>query len=147
MRIQTIWIRWNITFMIFQRCRHEIIFPNWSSAHPRWWYFQKRRIRRREKSQKHIFQKARDPTAISSIQLIRDCSKSPFWYFGLCELLKDWRIRMAENFDWEKVCVSKFCTVCADFVNYEKKGQETGYFVFFVILLSECSVKAPWLLK
>ena len=33
---------------------------------------------------------------------------------------------MAENFDWEKVCVSKFCTVCADFVNYEKAGQETG---------------------
>ena len=33
---------------------------------------------------------------------------------------------MAETFDWEKVCVSKFCTVCADFVNYEKTGQETG---------------------
>ena len=57
MRIQTIWIRQNRTFMIFQRCRHEIIFPNWSSAHPRWWYFQKRRIRRREKSQNTSFRR------------------------------------------------------------------------------------------
>ena len=53
---------------------------------------------------------------------------------------------MAENFDWEKVCVSKFCTVCADFVNYEKKGQETGCFVFChfivgIICVSTVTVK------
>ena len=42
---------------------------------------------------------------------------------------------MAENFDWEKVCVSKFCTVCADFVNYEKTGQETGSTLFWGVLL------------
>ena len=44
---------------------------------------------------------------------------------------------MADNFDWEKVCVSKFCTVCADFVNYEKQGQETGFFTIIKISLSK----------
>ena len=53
---------------------------------------------------------------------------------------------MAENFDWEKVCVSKFCTVCADFVNYEKTGQETGSTLFKIHFLG-CSTLKLFLLS
>ena len=54
------------------------------------------------------------------------CSASRHRFeYWISERLTNSRL-MAETFDWEKVCVSKFCTVCADFVNYEKTGQETG---------------------